>query len=118
MKDERIERMKESSWPLVCAYVNRGEINIDGVDYKEDSVLLYIDTCYEDEEVEWFIDEDSSGKELMNMLHALDNGHAYNRVIIHDWEQIPEQHWEDFRKAIVDARIKVTEVLFPIPMED
>ena len=114
MYDERMNKMLVSQWPVVCAYLNQNEFEGSG-DWKKDKILEYCNAKYPNEDITWFVEENQDGEELLALLEGTDNGHTYNIVIIHDWDQIPEQYLPDFRQAILDARINVKEVLCPVP---
>lgn len=113
--DERINKMKVSPWPVVCAYLNECEDEGSG-GWKKADIVKYCEQYYPHEEIEWFIDTEYNGAELLAMLKGTDNDHAFNTVIIRDWLQIPPEHLAVFRQAILDARIDVKETLRPTPI--
>ena len=113
--DERINKMLASQWPVVCAYLNECEDEGSG-GWKKDDIIKYCEEHYPHEEIEWFVDTEYDGAELMALLKGTNNDHAFNIVIIRDWLQIPEQHLEAFRQAIRDARIDVKETFRPTPI--
>lgn len=113
--DERINKMQTSQWPVVCAYLNECEDEGSG-SWKKDDIIKYCAEHYPREEVIWFVDTEHDGAELMELLKGTDNNHAFNTVLIRDWLQIPEQHLEAFRQAILDSRIQVKETFLPTPI--